>query len=120
MAWDAFKDFKYDPDSMGGFNPGSYTTDWNKDFGKYTDEAKGKDKGLKFLKTFTKGLFGGDEYGSQKPYSFGAGSGANLGQIAPDVAVLQSGGGASQYIPGQAGWGEKLLNAGIQAGLSFL
>lgn len=119
MAWDAFKDFKYNPDSMDGFNPGSYTTDWNKDFGKYTDEAKKEDKGLKFLKTFAKGLFGGED-GSQRPYSFGAGSGANLGLIAPDVAVLQSGGGASQYIPGQAGWGEKLLNAGIQAGLSFL
>lgn len=106
MAWDAFKDFKYDPDSMGGFNEKSYTTDWNKDFGKYTDEAKGEDKGLEFLKRFKKGLSGINEYDSQKPYSFGgSGGGFNAFPIASDVTAFQSGGGQTHFIPGQKGGG---------------
>ena len=124
MDWDAYKDFKFDsnqsPDWLSGSFNKSYETDWNKDFTKNTEEASsGKNKGLDFLKGFAKNLFGGQQGSS--PYSFGGSSGgAGFSQFTPDIGVISQGGGSGQFIPGQPGWGEKLLSAGLSAATAFL
>ena len=124
MTWDAYKDFKFDPNESksvwGGDFGDSYKTDWNKDFTKNTEEASsGKNKGLDFLKGFAKNLFGGQQGSS--PYSFGGSSGgAGFSQFTPDIGVISQGGGLGQFIPGQPGWGEKLLSAGLSAATAFL
>ena len=115
MAWNASTDFKFDPNEFnqpdsksgwGGSFDDAYKTDWNKDFTKNTEEAKGQDKALEFLDRFKKGLSGFDGYGSQKPYSFGGGGGGfNAVPIGSDLVALQSGGGQTQFFPGQKGFG---------------
>ena len=121
MAWDAYKDFKFDSNQSpawlsGSFNK-SYETDWNKDFTK--NSSSGSNKGLDFLKGFAKNLFGGQQESS--PYSFGGNSGgAGFSQFTPDIGIITQGGGSGQFIPGQPGWGEKLLSAGLGAATAFL
>lgn len=122
MAWDAFKDWQEGSKEapFDNFDPRNYTTDWNKNFGKNTEEAKGKNKGLDFLKSFAGNLFGQGQ-DSQKPYSFGGGgSGGFSSQIAPDITAITTGGGAGQFIPGEKGLGEKLLEAGVGAAIGAL
>ena len=137
MDWDAYKEFNFNsnefnsnlgadydkarlPDWLSGSFDKSHKTDWNKDFIKNTEEASsGKNKGLDFLKGFAKNLFGGQQGSS--PYSFGGSSGgAGFSQFTPDIGVISQGGGPGQFIPGQPGWGEKLLSAGLNAATAFL
>ena len=133
MDWDAYKDFNFNsnefnsklgadfdkapsPDWLSGSFDKSYKTDWNKDFTKNT--GSGKNFGKDFLNQFTQNLFGGQGYSSSSPFRGGGAYGANFNPFTADIGIISQGGGPSQYIAGQPGWGEKIANAALGAGMS--
>ena len=127
MAWNASTDFKFDPNEFnkpnsssgwGGSFDDAYKTDWNKDFTKNT--GSGKNFGKEFLDQFTKNLFGGQGDSSSSPFRGGGAYGANFNPFTADIGIISQGGGPSQYIAGQPGWGEKIANAALGAGMSTL
>ena len=121
MAWNASTDFKFDPGASSGWGGSfddAYKTDWNKDFTKNT--GSGKNFGKEFLNEFTQNLFGGQGYSSSSPFRGGGAYGANFNPFTADIGIISQGGGPTQYIAGQPGWGEKIANAALGAGMSTL
>jgi hypothetical protein len=134
MAWNASTDFKFDPSQFNrssidpGFDGGptkyspwggsfddAYKTDWNKDFTKNT--GSGKNFGKEFLDQFRQNLFGG-QGDSSSSFKGGGAYGANFNPFTADLGIITQGGGPTQYIAGQPGWGEKIANAALGAGMS--
>ena len=129
MTWDAYKDFKFDPNESksvwGGDFGDSYKTDWNKDFTKNTEEASSKKNfGKVFLDQFKENLFGGKQGGSGSSFSGGGAYGASFNPFTADIGVISQGGGPTQYIAGKPSFWEQLgttaANAAISAGTGAL